>query len=73
LGLNQVSISIGKVNKFKKPWNDYKGSIEEFQRTIGLSPTSSFSVDAANYMDSAHLKLNDIKNAIKAYKTGIKL
>jgi tetratricopeptide (TPR) repeat protein len=53
--------------------NDYSGAIKDFQRAIGLAPNSAYSVDAANYMAQAYLKLNDTENAIKAYKTGIRL
>jgi Tfp pilus assembly protein PilF len=52
---------------------DYKGAVRDFQRSIGLAPNSSYSVDAANYMAQAHLQLGDTENAIKAYKTGIRL
>ena len=52
---------------------DYKGAVRDFQRSIGLAPNSSNSVDAANYMAQAHLQLGDTENAIKAYKTGIRL
>ena len=52
---------------------DYKGAIKEFTRAIGLAPNSAYSVDAANYMAQGYLQLNDPENAIKAYKTGIRL
>jgi Tfp pilus assembly protein PilF len=53
--------------------DDYTGAIKAFQRAIGLAPNSAYSVDAANYMAQAYLKLNDTENAIKAYKSGIRL
>ena len=52
---------------------DYKGAIREFQRSTGLSPNSSFSTQATEYMANAYLKLNDVENAIKAYKRAISL
>jgi tetratricopeptide (TPR) repeat protein len=52
---------------------DYDGAIKAFKRSIGLSPSSSYSVDAANYMAQAYLKLNDTQGAIDAYKKAIQL
>ena len=52
---------------------DYDGAIKAFQRAIGLSPASSNSVDTANYMAQAYLKLNDTQGAIDAYKKAIQL
>jgi Tfp pilus assembly protein PilF len=52
---------------------DYKGAVQEFKRAIGLAPNSANSVDAANYMAQAYLQQGDTENAIKAYKTGIRL
>ena len=52
---------------------DYKGAIREFQRSIGLSPNSSYSTEATNYMSDAYLQLNDVGSAIKTYKRAIRL
>lgn len=52
---------------------DYDGAIKEFQRSIGLSPSSSYSPDASHYMANAYLRLDDPENAIKAYQTSIRL
>jgi len=52
---------------------DYQGAVQDFQRAIGLAPSSAYSVDAANYMAQAYLQQGDAENAIKAYKTGIRL
>lgn len=52
---------------------NYKEAIKEFKRSIGLAPRSSYSVTASNYMAKAYLQLNDVENAIKAYKTSINL
>ncbi|MEE8481126.1 MAG: tetratricopeptide repeat protein, partial [Desulfobacterales bacterium] len=52
---------------------DYRGAIREFQRSIGLSPNSSYSTQATEYMANAYLKLDDAENAIKTYKRAISL
>ncbi len=52
---------------------DYKGAIKDFQRAIGLSPLSAYSIDAAHYMADAYQALGDPKNAIKAYQTALRL
>ncbi len=52
---------------------NYKEAVKEFQRSIGLAPASPNSIQAANYMASAYLKLDDTEKAIKAYKTSLKL
>ena len=52
---------------------DFKGAVREFNRAIGLAPQSSFSIDAAHYMADAYIALGDSKNAIKSYKTAIRL
>ncbi len=52
---------------------DYEGAVKAFKRAIGLSPGSTYSVDAANYMAQSYLKLGDSQGAIDAYKRGIQL
>ena len=52
---------------------DYKGAVREFNRSIGLAPNSQNSVEAANYMARAYLKLDETEKAIKAYQTGIRI
>ena len=52
---------------------DYEGAVSEFQRAIGLSPTSDFAVTSAHYMADAYLQLDDTKKAAKAYETAITL
>jgi len=52
---------------------DYKGAIKEFQRSIGLSPNSSYSTEATEYMANAYLQLDDAENAIKTYQRTISL
>lgn len=52
---------------------DYEGAVKAFKRAIGLSPGSTYSVDAANYLAQSNLKLGNIQGAIDAYKKGIQL
>jgi tetratricopeptide (TPR) repeat protein len=52
---------------------DYEGAINEFRRSIGLSPQSEYSADASSYMAKAYLQLNKIEKAVEAYKTSIRL
>ncbi len=69
-GLANSALSNG-IDLYTK--KNYDGAIKAFKRAIGLSPTSSYSVDAANYMAQAYLKLNDTQGAIDAYKKAIQL
>lgn len=50
---------------------NYKGAIKEFQRSIGLSPSSEYSGTAANYMANAYLQLGETEKAISTYKKAI--
>jgi tetratricopeptide (TPR) repeat protein len=52
---------------------DYEGAIKEFKRAIGLSQTSSYAADAAQYMAEAYLQLDDTDGAVNAYKEAIRL
>jgi tetratricopeptide (TPR) repeat protein len=52
---------------------DYKSAVKEFQRSIGLAPNASNSVDAASYMADAYMALDDTNGAIKAYKIALRL
>jgi tetratricopeptide (TPR) repeat protein len=52
---------------------NFKGAVKEFQRSIGLAPNGSNSVDAASYMADAFSALDDTKGAIKALKTSLRL
>jgi tetratricopeptide (TPR) repeat protein len=52
---------------------DYEGAIKEFRRSIGLSPHSAFSVDAAHHMANAYLAIDDTEGAIKSYQTALQL
>jgi pentatricopeptide repeat protein len=50
---------------------DYKRALQEFQRSIALSPYNENVIDTYNYMANAYLNLGDSKGAEKAYKTAI--
>lgn len=51
----------------------YERAIQEFKRSIALSPYSQNAPDAAAYMAEAYLKLDDKDSAIKAFKQAIDL
>ncbi|MBA3030612.1 MAG: tetratricopeptide repeat protein [Desulfobacteraceae bacterium] len=50
---------------------NYKKAIMEFQRSIALSPNNENIVETYNYMANVYLKLDDPKNAEKAYKNAL--
>ncbi len=52
---------------------NYEGAAKEFQRAIGLSPHSSYTQDAYDYMVQSLLKLSRTDDAIQAYRQAIKL
>lgn len=52
---------------------DYQGAVNEFRRSIGLSPNSDYSVDASNYLANAFLQLDEVEKAISTYQKSIKL
>lgn len=52
---------------------NYEGAVKQFQRSIGLSPHSSYTEDAYNYMVQSLLKLSRTDDAIKAYQQAIRL
>jgi len=51
---------------------DFKGAVKEFQRSVGLAPNGSNSVDAASYMADAYLALDNTKSAMKALETTLR-
>ena len=52
---------------------DFKGAVKAFQRSIGLAPNGSNSVDASSYLADAYLALNDTNGAIEALRTSLKI
>jgi tetratricopeptide (TPR) repeat protein len=51
---------------------NYDAAVKEFQRSIALSPNSSYTQDSYDYMAQSLLNLNRTDDAIKAYKQAIK-
>ena len=51
----------------------YQGAINAFRRAIGLSPQSAYATDAAHYMASAYLQMDNVSGALKAYQDAIRL
>lgn len=52
---------------------NYDGAMKQFKMAVGLSPGSSYAVDACNYMAQTYLQLDDTQGAIDAYKRATKL
>jgi Tfp pilus assembly protein PilF len=52
---------------------DHKGAINEFKRSIGLSPYSEYTADASNYMAEAYIQLGENEKAIDTYKKAMSL
>jgi tetratricopeptide (TPR) repeat protein len=52
---------------------DYEKAAFEFEKSINLSPNSSFTADATQHLAQTYLKLDDTDKAIKAFQRGIKL
>ena len=52
---------------------NYKRAIQEFQRSIALSPYNENIVDTYDYMATAYLQLGDTRGAERAYKTALSL
>jgi tetratricopeptide (TPR) repeat protein len=52
---------------------EYEAATKDFERSISLHPTSSFSADAIKYLAQTYLKLEKPGKAIDAYKRGIEL
>ena len=64
------SLSRG-INLYQQ--GNYEGAIKEFQRSIALSPNSSYTQDSYDYMVQSLLNLDRTDEAIKAYKQAIGL
>ena len=52
---------------------EYEKAAREFEKSINLSPTSSFTADTTKYLSQAYLKLEKPDKAIEAYNRGIEL
>ena len=66
--ISRQALSSG-IDKFQK--KDYQGAVKDFGRALGISPQSSFSVDASNYLANAYVKLGNNDKAIQVYKEAI--
>ena len=52
---------------------NYDAAVKEFQRSIALSPNSSYTQDSYDYLVQSLLNLNRTDDAIKTYKQAIRL
>ena len=52
---------------------DYEGSITEFKRAIGMDPISDNAIKAYNFTGMAYLQLDRPDDAIKTYKTAMRV
>ena len=52
---------------------EYEDAAREIQKSINLSPSSSFTADATKYLAQTYLRLDQSEKAIDAYKRGIQL
>ena len=66
--LSNQALSRG-IDQYTK--KDYDKAAQEFQRSLSLSPNSTYSVDATKYLAQTYLKLGKTEKAIEAYKTAL--
>jgi tetratricopeptide (TPR) repeat protein len=67
--LSNSALSRG-INFYQQ--GNYDAAVKEFQRSIALSPNSSYTQDSYDYLVQSLLNLNRTDDAIKAYKQAIK-
>ena len=68
--LSNNSLSSGIEKYIRK---DYASAARDFEKSINLHPTSSFTADATKYLAQTHLRLGQTEKAIADYKRGIEL
>lgn len=68
--LSNNALSSG-IDKYMR--NEYEAAARDFEKSINLYPTSSFSSDATKYLAQTHLRLGRTDKAIEDYKRGIEL
>ena len=68
--LSNQALSSG-IEKYQN--KKYEEAAREFEKSINLSPTSSYSVDTTKYLAQTYLRLERSDKAIDAYKRGIEL
>jgi tetratricopeptide (TPR) repeat protein len=64
-GLSNQALSNG-IDRYTE--KDYEGAAIEFQRSINLSPNSTYAADATKYLAQSLLKLGKTDEAIEAYQ-----
>jgi tetratricopeptide (TPR) repeat protein len=68
--LSQNALSNG-INCYQD--GKYKEAIKSFQQSIALSPYSENIIETYDYLATAYLQTDDVKNAEKAYKSALSL
>ena len=68
--LSNNALSSG-IDKYLR--KEYEAAAKDFEKSINLYPTSSFSADATKYLAQTYLRLEKTDKAIEAYKRGIQL
>ncbi len=68
--LSNQALSSG-IDKYMR--KEYEEAARDFEKSINLHPTSSFSADATKYLAQTYLRLDNSDKAIEAYKRGIEL
>ena len=68
--LSNNALSSG-IDKYLR--KEYEAAAKDFEKSINLYPTSSFSADAIKYLAQTYLRLEKTDKAIEAYKRGIQL
>jgi tetratricopeptide (TPR) repeat protein len=68
--LSNNALSIG-IDKYLR--KEYEAAAKDFEKSINLYPTSSFSADTTKYLAQTYLRLEKTDKAIETYKRGIEL
>jgi TolA-binding protein len=68
--LSNSALSSG-IDKYMR--KEYEAAAKDFEKSINLNPTSSFSADTTKYLAQTYLRLKNTDKAIETYKRGIEL
>lgn len=68
--LSNNALSSG-IDKYLR--KEYEAAARDFEKSISLHPTSSYSADATKYLAQTHLRLGQKEKAIHDYQRGIEL
>lgn len=68
--LSNQALSSG-IDKYMR--KEYEAAARDFEKSINLHPTSSFSADATKYLAQTYLRLDKTDKAIEAYQRGNEL